>query len=158
MSTEPFESSTSARPPSEAAAYESPYAAYSEWSEEEVYDAEYAYEPRIAPQQLATALGWFSIGLGLAEILAPRTFGRAIGVGEHPGIIRALGVGEIASGLGLLSQRSTNAWAWSRVGGDAMNLALLGAAARNADANPQRIAMTASAVMGVAAVDVYASR
>jgi uncharacterized membrane protein len=39
-----------------------------------------------------------------------------------------------------------------------MDLALLGAAARNPDADPQRIAMAATAVMGVTALDIYASR
>lgn len=158
MSSEPFEPSTSARPPSEGAAYASPYAPYSEWTGDEAY-AEYEYEePRIDPRQLANALGWFSIGLGLAEILAPRALGRAIGVGDHPRVMRALGMREIASGLGLLSQRAPHAWAWSRVGGDAMDLALLGAAARNADADPRRVGLAAAAVMGVTALDVYASR
>lgn len=159
MSSEPFESSTSGRPPREAAAYASPYASYSEWSEEQqAYLAPHEEEPSIDPRQLANALGWFSIGLGLAELMAPRALGRAIGVGDHPQLMRALGVREITSGLGLLSQRATNAWAWSRVGGDAMDLALLGAAARNPDADPRRIAMAATAVMGVAALDVYATR
>lgn len=31
-------------------------------------------------ERLARALGWFGIGLGLAEMLAPRTLGRAIGL------------------------------------------------------------------------------
>jgi uncharacterized membrane protein len=158
MSTEPFETSTNLRPSSESAQYASPYAPHSEWSEAAEPEAEFESEPRIPPQQLSNFLGWFSIGLGLAEILAPRALGRAIGVGEHPGVMRALGVREIVSGLGLLSQRGTQAWAWSRVGGDAMDLALLGAAARRPEADPQRIAMAATAVLGVTALDIYASR
>lgn len=39
-----------------------------------------------------------------------------------------------------------------------MDLALLAGAARNSDANPQRIAMAATAVVGVTALDIYASR
>jgi uncharacterized membrane protein len=157
MSTESFDTPTSARSTSETAQYASPYSSYSEWSQEEM-EMEARREFPLEPRQLSNFLGWFSIGLGLAEILAPRALGRAIGVGDHPAIMRALGVREITSGLGLLSQRATGAWAWSRVGGDAMDLALLGAAARNPDANPQRISMAATAVLGVAALDVYASR
>lgn len=173
MSSEPFENSMQsssratssssatqgehtrmASVPDEAAQFASPYTSDSDWNESEK-------EQRFSgpePQQLSNFLGWFSIGLGLAEILAPKALGRAIGVGDHPAIMRALGVREIASGLGLLSQRGTAAWAWSRVGGDAMDLALLGAAARGPDANPRRIAMAATAVVGVAALDLYASR
>jgi uncharacterized membrane protein len=159
MSSEPFESMRNARPPRETAAYASPYSLYAEWGEEESYSQHDEEEPSIDARQLANALGWFSIGLGLAELLAPRALGRAIGVGAaHPHVMRALGVREIASGLGLLSQRATNAWAWSRVGGDAMDLALLGVAARDPDADPRRIAMAATAVVGVAALDVYATR
>jgi uncharacterized membrane protein len=163
MSTEPFPPSTSSqssggtRAPNEAAAYASPYPPYSEWSEDDRVE-DFESEPRIDPRQLANALGWFSIGLGLAELIAPRALGRAIGVGDQPVLLRALGLREIASGLGLLSQRASRAWALSRVSGDAMDLALLGAAARRADSDPQRIAMAASAVVAVAALDVYASR
>ncbi len=163
MSGEPFETSTSARPRGEAAAYASRYPPYPEWTEHEPYPGhEYLEhedeEPRIDPRQLAKVLGWFSIGLGVAEVLAPRALGRAIGVGDHPQLIRALGVREITSGLGLLSQRSSHAWAWSRVGGDAMDLALLGAAARHPDADSRRIAMAATTVMGLATLDLYATR
>jgi threonine dehydrogenase-like Zn-dependent dehydrogenase len=38
------------------------------------------------PEGLARALGWFSIGLGLAEVTAPRRFARAIGVPERTGM------------------------------------------------------------------------
>lgn len=158
MSTEPYGTSTSGRPPTEAAAHASPFAPYSEWANEEGYEEYESEEPLIDPHRLASALGWFSIGLGLAEIFAPRALGRVIGVGDHPGLMRALGAREIASGLGLLSQRGTSAWAWARVGGDAMDLALLAAAARKSDADPRRIAVTTTAVVGVSALDVYASR
>jgi uncharacterized membrane protein len=108
--------------------------------------------------QLTTMLGWFSVGLGLTEVVAPRFLGNAIGVGEHPGLMRALGVREIANGVGLLTQKKAGSWAWARVAGDAMDLALLGAASQSSDANPTRIAAAATAVMGVTALDVYAGQ
>jgi uncharacterized membrane protein len=128
-------------------------------------DEEYAEEEagalaslRIDDRRLTQALGWFSIGLGLAELLAPRAFGRAIGVGEYPALIRAIGVREIVSGLGMLSERAPAAWAWSRAAGDAMDLALLGAALRSPDARPERIGAAAGMVLGAAALDVYAGQ
>lgn len=109
-------------------------------------------------RQLTQMLGWLSVGLGMTEILAPRMLGRAIGVGDHPVLMRLLGLRELASGIGLLSQQKAGSWAWSRVAGDAMDLTLLGAAVRSNDAQPERIAAAATAVMGVAALDVYASQ
>lgn len=132
--------------------------------EEGVWHEEYAYEQAPRPlvqlddRQLTQTLGWFSIGLGLTQLLAPGALGRAIGVGDHPAVLRMLGVREIVSGLGLLSERAPGIWAVSRVAGDAMDLALLGVAARREDAQPQRIAGAASFVLGAAMLDVYASQ
>lgn len=113
---------------------------------------------KLDDQTLAQGLGWFSIGLGVAELLAPRQLGRAIGVGEHPVLMRLCGLREIASGLGLLSKRAPGAWAWARVAGDAMDLGLLNAAARSEDADTGRIALAATAVVSVTALDVYAGQ
>jgi uncharacterized membrane protein len=133
--------------------------------DENAWTEDYAYEEtgsvsrlQIDDRQLSQALGWLSIGLGVAELLAPRALGRAIGVGDHPALIRALGVREIVSGVGLLSERAPGAWAWSRAAGDVMDLALLGAALRSPDAQPQRIGAAAGFVLGAAALDVYAGQ
>ena len=53
---------------------------------------------------LARGLGWFSIGLGLAELLAPAQGRRFLGMEEHTGLIRAYGAREIATGIGILTQ------------------------------------------------------
>jgi len=134
---------------------------YAEWSDEDEMEWQEAHASAALPddRQLGQILGWFSIGLGLAEVLAPRALGRAIGVGEsQTGTLRALGVREIISGLGLLSERMPATWAWSRVAGDAIDLALLGAATRAPDSDPRRIAVAAAGVAAVMALDVYASR
>lgn len=130
-----------------------------EYDVDEYDDEEYVGpDRRVDDRRLTQALGWFSVGLGLTELLAPRTVGRIIGVGDHPAILRAVGVREILSGVGLLAERSPGGWAWSRVAGDAMDLALLGAALRSPDAQPQRIAAAAGVVLGAAALDVYAGQ
>jgi uncharacterized membrane protein len=108
-------------------------------------------------RNLDRALGCFSIGLGVVEILAPRALGRFIGTGDHPTAFRLCGMREIASGLGLLMPQTSANAAFSRLAGDAMDLALLGAATKNPDARPGRLAFAATTVLGVAALDAYAS-
>lgn len=108
-------------------------------------------------EQLAKVLGWFSIGLGLAQLLAPRGVSRAIGVQDSPKLMRTLGAREIASGVGILSQRRPANWLWTRVAGDAMDLALLGAAARAPRSLRGRIGWATAAVAGVAVLDLLSS-
>jgi uncharacterized membrane protein len=108
--------------------------------------------------RLVNGLGWFSIGLGLAELLAPRSVSRLIGVESHPTLMRLLGLREIATGLGLLSQVEPGTWAKARVAGDAMDLSLLGARLVSRNAAPGRLAAAAAAVAGVTALDVLCSK
>lgn len=133
---------------------------YDEWTDEDEMEWQEANASRFAPddRQLGQILGLFSIGLGLAEVLAPRAIGRAIGVGDHPSIIRTVGVREIVTGLGMLSERAPGTWAWARVAGNFMDLALLGAATSSRDADPRRIAAATAGVLGVTALDVYAGQ
>jgi uncharacterized membrane protein len=109
-------------------------------------------------EDLARALGWFSIGLGVAEILAPRTVARLIGVRRPPGLFGFLGVREIASGVGILTQRRPASWLWSRVGGDIMDLALLSLALATHRRTQGRIAAATAAVAGVTALDLLCSQ
>jgi uncharacterized membrane protein len=112
-----------------------------------------------AVDTLAIAIGWFSLGLGLAQLVAPRALGHALGVGEHAALLRALGARELASGLGILSGRERGAWMKARVAGDALDLALLALSFRAGNGRrPMRIAAAAAAVAGVAALDVLSSR
>jgi uncharacterized membrane protein len=65
---------------------------------------------------------------------------------------------EIASGVGLLSPRAAPIAAMSRLAGDALDIALLGAAFTSRHARPARLALAATTVLSVAAVDAYATR
>src|SRR4029453_4472078 len=108
---------------------------------------------------LARTLGWFSIGLGLAEVMAPRALARLIGVsGEHRMLLRLFGLREMASGVGILTQHRPAPWMWGRVGGDALDLACLGSALTSDEARPGRIAAAMAAVAGVTALDVLCSQ
>src|SRR5947209_15728050 len=81
---------------------------------------------------LARGLGWFSIGLGLAEALAPRAMGDLTGV-RNAGLVQAYGLREIATGIGILSSARPAGWMWGRVAGDALDIATLLAASAGGD-------------------------
>jgi len=107
-----------------------------------------------APKPLATFLGLFSIGLGLAEVLSPRGTAAATGV-RYPQLLRAYGIREMLAGVGILSTKDPTYWLWSRVAGDTMDLATIAAAYRDASAGDrQRLLASAVAVAGVTALDV----
>jgi uncharacterized membrane protein len=106
---------------------------------------------------LVNALGWFSIGLGLSQLLVPRGLSRAIGAeDEHAGLVRGLGVRELATGVGLLSGREPQMFLWARVAGDLMDLALLGNTIASGRDRGRALGATA-AVAAVTALDVYAA-
>lgn len=110
-------------------------------------------------ERLARALGWFSIGLGLAEVVAPRGVARLIGADDDEttrNLLRTMGLREIAAGVGILSQRRPTTWVWGRVAGDALDLALLGTAMTSENAQRTRLLSASAAVLGVTALDVYA--
>ena len=105
----------------------------------------------------ARALGWFSLALGAAQLAAPRSVARLIGVkggGRHSAVMRAVGVRELATGMGILARRRPAGWVWARVAGDAVDLALLAAAERK---RRTRVAAAAAAVAGVTVTDVLES-
>lgn len=107
-------------------------------------------------QQLGTALGWISIGIGVANLLAPRAVARTAGLPDWPLLMRAMGLREIVSGVGLLRQPDNQAWRWARVAGDAMDLTLLGIAAAHPSGDRRRLASTALALASISAVDLRA--
>jgi len=104
-------------------------------------------------ERVARGLGWFSIGLGLAQVLAPGAVARLIGIRNHRGLMTALGVREITSGIGILSQVRPRGWVWARVGGDVMDLALIGSAMNSKGTDRARLGTAAALVAGVTAVD-----
>lgn len=115
---------------------------------------------RLRTEQLATGLGWFSIGLGLAEIAAPRQVARLIGLPEngHTTTLRALGVREVAHGVAILAQPGSAARVWTRVGGDALDLSVLGTAITDRETDRTRLLAAIGAVAGIAVLDVMCAR
>ena len=105
---------------------------------------------------LARSLGWFSIGLGAAQLAAPAAFSRAIGVAngnDHARLMRAMGLRELGAGVGILTTPKAATWFWSRLAGDALDLALLAAALRSSRRARARVAIAIAAVAGATAAD-----
>jgi uncharacterized membrane protein len=112
-------------------------------------------------EALAAGLGWLSIAVGLAEVAAPSTVARLIGVPQserHTNTLRALGAREIGNGLAILAQPDRARWLWSRVGGDLVDVAYLGSALRAEGTAPRRIGAATAAVLGVTALDVLCAQ
>jgi uncharacterized membrane protein len=113
----------------------------------------------LSAEKLARGLGWFSIGLGLAEVLAPRGVARVAGVRGNTSLIRLFGLREIASGIGIFMQgRKPAAAVWSRVAGDALDLAALGAAFASPDSNKGKVTFATANVLMVTALDVICAQ
>jgi uncharacterized membrane protein len=109
-------------------------------------------------ERLARALGWFSVGLGLAELVAAGRLSRTLGLGDRPGLVRAYGMREIANGAGLLAQRRRAPWLWARVGGDLLDMATLGAALRPSNKRRNQAAAATVTVAAITALDLYSAR
>ena len=111
--------------------------------------------------RLARGLGWFSVGLGVAELAAPRLLSRLVG-SQGSDVARkavlALGAREVAQGVAILSRPRKPLRVWSRLAGDALDLALLAWAMRGKQARTGRLTAAMAVVVGVAALDVVAGR
>lgn len=102
------------------------------------------YAPGLTTARL---LGWFGIGLGLAEVLLPDLMGGLTGVRRNA-LLRAHGVREIVCGVGILNCDRPAGWLWARVAGDVIDLASLAAAD-----DYGRATLAGVAVLGVTALD-----
>lgn len=103
------------------------------------------------------ALGWFSIGLGLTELLAAPKLTKALGAEGRENFVRAMGARELAHGVLCLSVNNDYG-AWTRVGGDMLDLA--GLAALYRDDNPKKgnVGLAIAAVIGCTIADLYAAQ
>lgn len=111
------------------------------------------------PDSVARGLAWFSIALGVAELVAPRMMARAAGVNAGPGAVRFYGLRELACGVGILASRNPRPFLWARVGGDALDLGTLALSSNKWSARDrQRATVAAVNVACVTALDVYAAK
>jgi uncharacterized membrane protein len=108
-------------------------------------------------ESLAVALGWFSIGLGVAELIVPESVAKLIGVradSKAAATLRALGAREIGHGVSILADPSSATRMWARVGGDTIDMAFIGAAMADERTDRTKLAIATAAVMGVGVADL----
>lgn len=105
-------------------------------------------------ETLARGLGWFSIGLGMAELAGGRRIARGLGMPERAGLIRIFGLREIGQGLGILRNREPEGWVMIRIAGDLLDLGALASGLTPKNGRRQRVAAAMAAVAGATALDV----
>lgn len=105
------------------------------------------------PEHVAQALGWFSIGLGLAELIAPGQLARTLGMEGREGLLRGYGAREVAAGRLCLSVNKT-AGTWSRVAGDVLDLATLAYAYSSDNPKRKNVGVAMALVAGITLVDL----
>jgi uncharacterized membrane protein len=104
-------------------------------------------------------LGAFSMALGALQLLAPHRMLDIVGVradGSARRAMRLIGVRELAMGAGLLGSRARAPFAWGRVAGDAMDLALLAGTAARRGLRRDRTTATMGVVGLVSVADLAA--
>ncbi|WP_241270029.1 MULTISPECIES: hypothetical protein [unclassified Caballeronia] len=109
---------------------------------------------RSKPAAIARGLGWYSLALGAAQLLAPNSVARAAGVRTGSTLMRLYGLREIACGIGILVSRDPTPYLWARVGGDALDLATLVTAS---DRTSPRALTALLNVAGVTALDIHSA-
>jgi hypothetical protein len=110
-------------------------------------------------RSLAKPLGWFSIGLGIAELLAPRRIAAAHDAPDAGLLVRGFGVREIAAGIGILAAPERSAGLWARAAGDVLDIGAAGLAAATARGRARTIALGSLAFCaGALVVDLLTAR
>ncbi|MBV8818246.1 MAG: SRPBCC family protein [Acidobacteriaceae bacterium] len=111
-------------------------------------------------RRLAKGLGWFSIALGAAEIVAPNQVAALIGASAGPRtrtMLRIYGAREIMAGLGILAQRRPAGWLWGRVAGDVLDIGSVVAVMLAGGADRDRAGIAIAALLGVTALDYHSA-
>ncbi|MEU7841609.1 SRPBCC family protein [Micromonospora sp. NPDC049114] len=109
-------------------------------------------------QRRGRGLGWMSLGLGVAQLAASDTVRRISGVDDSPtsrAVVPLVGARELIHAAGLLTSRRKSMWAWTRVAGDAMDVASLGLAiAHRGGRRRRRLLVVTGAIVGITVVDL----
>ena len=71
-------------------------------------DTQALVEQRAFARTLGYALGWFSIGLGVVEVLKARDLEKGIGAEGSKPVFKAYGVREMLTGAAILASREPN--------------------------------------------------
>ena len=126
---------------------------------ENVVELKYRSLENVANGKMAKGIGLFSIALGMAEVLMPGQMAGLIGVSDrYRKFLPLLGAREIAHGVGIMSSAKPTTAVWTRVGGDVLDLAYLGAAFMSHDTNKRRLTGATLAVLGVGVLDLVCAQ
>lgn len=109
-------------------------------------------------ERLSQGLGWLSVGLGVALLLAPHGIARLTGMPPRSGLLRLTGLRELIVGAGILTQRQRTPWLWGRVAGDTMDMAMLVPALMPGNPGRNRALTTLMTIAGITALDTHASQ
>lgn len=109
-------------------------------------------------EAMANGVGWFSIALGLAEVVAPEKIAGELGMEDKKNLVRLYGFREIAKGVGILANRKPAGWVWGRVAGDVLDLATLASGLRKDNPKRDNVLKAISAIVGVTVLDVVLAR
>lgn len=104
-------------------------------------------------ETVACGLGWFSIALGVIELVAPRTISRSIGL-RSDGLVQSYGLREIGHGVSILASKNRSPWLWTRVAGDALDIATLSLGLTHGNPKRANAGKALAAVAAITAVDV----
>jgi hypothetical protein len=105
--------------------------------------------------RLARGLGWFSIGLGALELIAPGHLARGLGLDDKEGLIRAYGARELASAVPTLSV-DTGVGLAARIAGDVLDLGTLATALHRRNPKRHNAVVATALVLGITLLDVAA--
>jgi hypothetical protein len=105
--------------------------------------------------EMAAGLGYFSIALGLAELVIPQAVRRAAGIETPDVLVRGYGVREIANGVAILMTHDATPWIWGRVAGDALDIATVAMAPPERHGSEAKKTWALGALLAVTAIDLF---
>lgn len=114
--------------------------------------------PDPATRELAHGLGWFSIGLGLTEVVCGGAIARWLGMPRAAPVIQAYGVRELLQGAGILGSRDPTPWISVRVAGDALDIATVLPGLEGHNPRKDNVLIALVALVGVTAIDVICAQ
>jgi hypothetical protein len=107
-----------------------------------------------AHDKFARGLGYFSIALGVAELVAPKAICKAVGVTGLEKVVRGYGVREIATGVAILTSHNPEPWIWTRVAGDLADIATVATGLRQDNDSKSKNALALVALSAVTIADL----
>ena len=107
--------------------------------------------------KLGRALGWFSLALGVMELVAPRRITRALGMEGSEGLVRAYGARELGAGI-LSMTPEKQVGLWSRVAGDGLDMATLVTVLRPDNPKRGNVGLALGLVLGITLLDIMAGQ